>query len=200
MACSKTQRKTGLAAKEAGERSALLFTCFHAPLIQAADPIPLRLWRGRGQTKGRSGGSGAQYPGKMLESGQVLPFQTQRCARCFHKCHTRVSSAALGGDTGITRSGDTPQSAPQRGIENTKWRGLENYQRHKTGWLRVWHISWSLRHTTQEVREQPSAHQRGNEAGGPKHRCFPAHLCWWLNGHIDWEHTRFHENARHGKW
>ena len=83
MACSKTQRKTGLAEKEAGVQSALLFTCLHAPLIQAADPILLRLWRGCGQTKGRSGESGAQYPGKMLESWQVLPFQAQRVRGAF---------------------------------------------------------------------------------------------------------------------
>ena len=55
----------------------------------------------------------------MLESRQVLPFQTQRCTRGFHKCHTRVSSAALGSDAESTRSGDTPQSAHQHGIEST---------------------------------------------------------------------------------
>ena len=41
MACTKTQRKTGSAGKVAREWSALLFTGFHAPLVQATDSMSL---------------------------------------------------------------------------------------------------------------------------------------------------------------
>ena len=83
-------------------------------------PSPLRLRRSCGQAKGRSGGSGAQHSGKMLESRQVLPFQAQGRARWFHKRHARVSSAALGSDAETTRSSNTPQSASQHDFENAR--------------------------------------------------------------------------------
>ena len=65
--------------------------CFsrpHAPLMQATGPIPLCLSWGCGQTKGRSGGSGAQHPGKMLESGKSYLFKLRDVERVSQMSHT----------------------------------------------------------------------------------------------------------------